>query len=78
MPLFVFSALFLGLVAYCEDNCPHDRYFGVIIPADSEIGEATPAVGFLMFMLANFFRQAEQPWPWAGRLQDGATPSTSA
>lgn len=75
MPLFVFSALFLGVVAYCEDNCPHDRYYGVIIPADSEIGEAILAVGFLLFVLANFLRQAEQPGP-AGP-QEGSVASIS-
>lgn len=58
MPLFLFTALLLGVVSYCENNCPHTRYFGVIIPADSEIGEALLAVGFLLFVLANYFRQA--------------------
>jgi hypothetical protein len=71
MPLFVFSALFLGLVAYCEDNCPHDRYFGVIIPADSEIGEAILAVSFLLFVLANFFRQAAALEPSGGGFRRG-------
>lgn len=63
MPLFVFSALFLGVVAYCEDNCPHDRYYGVIIPADSEIGEAILAVSLVLFVLANFLRQAAEEPP---------------
>ena len=63
MPLFTFTALFLGIVSYCENYCPHTRYFGVIIPADSEIGECLLAVGFLLFILANFFRQAGLPPP---------------
>ena len=58
MPLFFFAALLLGVVSYCEYHCPHTRYFGVIIPADSEIGECLLAVGFLLFVLANYFRQA--------------------
>ena len=58
MPLFVFSSAFLSLVSYCEVHCPHDRYFGIIIPADSEIGECVLAVSFLLFVLANFLRQA--------------------
>ncbi len=61
MPLFLFTALLLGVVSYCETHCAHTRYFGAIIPADSEIGECLLAVGFLLFILANFFRQASLP-----------------
>ena len=63
MPLFLFTALLLGVVSYCETYCAHTRYFGVIIPADSEIGECLLAVGFLLFVLANFFRQAHPTPP---------------
>ena len=59
-PLFGFAALFLGVVTYCESRCQHTGYFGLIIPADSEIGECILAVAFFIFTLRNYLRQAEE------------------
>lgn len=55
---FIFTIVLLSICEYCSVYCPATDSFRVIIPADREIAEWMLSLGFMLFALANYFRQA--------------------